>query len=217
MTVKSKFFVALAIMAMGVSVSSCSDDESESQANKINGHEYVDLGLPSGLKWATCNVGATNPDEFGNHYCWGITTPVDDEGICDSPYGDEELDSMDDIAGTNRDIAHIEWGASWRMPSKEEMSELLDNCTWEYYVSNGNVMSKVTGPNGNSIYFVAAGTRYDNKKQEWYGPGEDGYYWTSNRMLGMRGNAWGLHFTENGKGINGWNLPNGFAVRPVSD
>ena len=113
-------FAALAMVALGsISIMSC---EKEPE-NIINGHEYVDLGLPSGLKWATCNVGANTPEEYGNYYAWGEIVPKTD-------YSDENCATLgkqlSDISGNaNYDAATANWGASWRMPTKEEiMAEL---------------------------------------------------------------------------------------------
>ena len=105
--------------------------------NKENDHEYVDLGLPSGLKWATCNVGATAPEEYGNYYAWGENTPKDnydwdtyklttDGGTTFTKYhgtaGKTTLAPEDDAAAVN-------WGGKWRMPTDDEWTELRENCT----------------------------------------------------------------------------------------
>ena len=122
-----------------------------------NGHEWVDLGLPSGLKWATCNVGADSPCDFGNYFCWAGVTPVirDFEndillgsefvyfdrgawrytkyvtnlegGIADNKY---RLEPMDDAASVN-------WGGKWRMPTKADFIELKRNCRHKWVTDNG--------------------------------------------------------------------------------
>lgn len=93
-------------------------------------HEYVDLGLPSGTKWATCNVGANIPEEYGDFYAWGeITTKSEYTTENCVTYGE----SMDDISGNpNYDVARAKWGGSWRMPTKSEMRELVYNCNWTW-------------------------------------------------------------------------------------
>ena len=94
-----------------------------------DGHEYVDLGLPSGLKWATCNVGASKPEDFGNYYAWGETSPKDEytEDNC-STYEKQ----INDISGNAQyDAARANWGGKWRLPTKSEMQELRYKCTWE--------------------------------------------------------------------------------------
>lgn len=124
---------------------------------KYNGHEYVDLGLPSGLKWATCNVGADNPEDYGDYYAWGETSVKStyDESNCktDGKY-------MRDIKGNPQyDAARANWGGSWRLPTKAELEELWCECTWEWTTQNGVDGRKVTGPNGNSIFIPNAGYR----------------------------------------------------------
>ena len=141
----------------------------------INGHEWVDLGLPSGLKWATCNVGASNPGDYGNYYAWGEITPALNndysEANC-STFGQ----NIGDIAGTSRDAARQNWGGSWRMPRRIEINELVDNCTLTWTTQNGNDGYKVTGPNGNSIFLPAAGYRHGASSRN---VGSFGDYWCS--------------------------------------
>lgn len=120
-----------------------------------NGHEWVDLGLPSGLKWATCNVGAKTPEASGNYYAWGEIKPKDEYYDNNSvTYGKQ----MDDISGNAQyDAATANWGGAWRMPTKAEMEELKNKCIWEWTKQNGVKGYKVTGPNGNSIFLPAVG------------------------------------------------------------
>ena len=149
----------LAILCVTLCVMfSCKPEEDDSaiepQINKINGHEYVDLGLPSGLKWATCNVGASSPEYYGGSYAWGETEKNDP-----FTYGMY----MDDISGNpNYDVARDEWGGSWRMPTKSDMEELIIYCTSKWIKKNGVNGFALTGPNGNSIFIPA------NKSTEFY-------------------------------------------------
>ena len=158
--------------AYGNEVSFTTEDPYEDETT-INGYEYVDLGLPSGIKWATHNVGATTPSEAGNYYAWGeiVTKSEYTEANCTT----YQL-NMEDISGNPQyDAARSEWGASWRMPTKEEFEELLNNCTWEWEVLNGTGCKKVTGPNGNYIYLPISGYKYGSSiYMESFG-----YYWTS--------------------------------------
>ncbi len=145
-----------------------------SEINVINGHEYVDLGLPSGLKWATCNIGATNPEDYGDYYAWGETgtksSYTEDNSIT---YGK----SMSDISGNAEyDAATANWGGTWRMPTSTEVEELINNCIWAWTSQNGVNGYKVTGPNGNSIFLPAAGYRDGSSL---YNAGSDGGYWSS--------------------------------------
>ena len=104
--------------------------------NQIGGHEYVDLGLS--VKWATCNIGASSPMEVGDYYAYGET-------FTKREYTDENYE----VAKTNKryDAAIVRWGNGWRMPTHEEMKELIERCDWER-IEGG---FKITGPSGNSI------------------------------------------------------------------
>ena len=119
----------------------------------INGHEWVDLGLS--VKWATCNVGASSPSGYGNYYAWGETTTK-------STYTKENSrtygKNIGNIAGNaSYDAARANWGGTWRLPTKAEMQELVDKCTWTWITQGGHNGCRVTGPNGNSIFLPAAG------------------------------------------------------------
>ena len=144
------------------------------------GREVIDLGLPSGTKWASCNVGATKPEEYGGYYAWGETEEKDyyDWSTyihCDGSYSTcHDLGS--DISGTEYDVAHVKWGGKWCMPTINECRELFANCTYEWTTLNGVNGRKFTGPNGNSIFLPAAGGRWDGDLVR---AGEYGYYWSS--------------------------------------
>ncbi len=157
------------------------------------GHEYVDLGLPSGLKWATCNVGATIPEEYGDYFAWGevqskttyswrtyqhcvdnydnLTKYCTDRDYAMGGYTDDKtvLDPEDDAATMN-------WGGTWRMPTTAEQQELIDNCKWNWTTQNGVNGYKVVGPNGNSIFLSAAGYINEGTLDN---AGSYGYYWSS--------------------------------------
>ena len=140
----------------------------------------IDLGLPSGTKWACCNIGASNPEEYGGYYSWGETEEKDYYNWstythCDgSSYTCHHIG--DDIAGTEYDVAHVKWGGSWRMPTKAQQEELSGNCTRVRTQKNGVDGIKVIGPNGNTIFLPAAGYRlYDYL----FDTGGRGYYWSS--------------------------------------
>lgn len=136
------------------------------------GIEAVDLGLS--VKWASCNVGAERPEEYGDYFAWGEVSPKDSytEGNC-STYGK----SMTDISGNPQyDAATANWGGAWRMPTASEQQELLNNCTWEWTSLNGINGQRVTGSNGNSIFLPAAGYRYGTSS---YYVGSYGYYSSS--------------------------------------
>ncbi len=126
----------------------------------------VDLGLPSGVKWANCNVGASSPEEFGGYYAWGETFEKESYAITDYTYykssKQEWVDIGTNISGTRYDVACQKWGDDWRMPTKEEIEELIDECSWQWTSINKVNGYRITGPNGNSIFIPAAGYRVDN-------------------------------------------------------
>ena len=144
-------------------------------------HEAVDLGLS--VKWATCNVGATSPEDYGGYYAWGETeekrgstwdnykywTDSDGDGYLNY---DEYTHIGDNISGTQYDVAHVKWGGGWRMPTLDEIQELVSSCTWEWGAYKGVNGIYVTGPNGNSIFLPAAG---GNR----YKVGSVGHYWSA--------------------------------------
>ena len=143
--------------------------------NVVNGHEYVDLALPSGLKWATCNVGASKPEACGSYFAWGETKPKDAYTSSNSLTYQKEID---DISGNAQyDAAAANWGEGWRMPTNEEMQELKNNCTWEWTKRNGVKGYNVTGLNGNSIFIPASG--YWNGATFNSGGCDINYYWNS--------------------------------------
>lgn len=186
--------------------------EDEAEENLINGYEYVDLGLPSGLKWATQNVGASSPTESGNYYAWGEIEPNADytEANC-STYNV----SLDDISGNPEfDAASAEWGSTWRIPTQEEMEELRDNCHWEW-TTVGNVIGyKITGPNDNHIFLPAAGFILGTTP---YFPQQYGYYWTSFPGTDNNFGAFSLYFGIDSYDIAWYFRHAGLPVRAVSE
>lgn len=131
---------------------------SSEQTGFINDHEYVDLGLPSGLKWATCNIGATTPEGYGNYYAWGETTTKSEYNPSNSTTYKK---SFGDISGNSYyDAARANWGQPWRLPKRQDFIDLIDNCNWKLIKNGNHNVYEVTGPNGNSIYFPIVGYRY---------------------------------------------------------
>ena len=176
----------------------------------INGHEYVDLGLS--VKWATCNVGASSPEEYGDYYAWG-ETEVKARYIDDNCETYEK--NIGDIGGTARDVAHVKWGGTWRMPTDDEINELLDYCTFtwtsKYWVSGYKVTSL---RNGNSIFLPAAGWRNGPSLND---AGSGGYYWSSTPLGSSTQGACYLYF-DGGRRRTGWSYRYlGRSVRPVSE
>ena len=178
----------------------------------INGHEWVDLGLPSGLKWATCNVGAETPDEYGDYYAWGETETKAEYTVGNSvTYGEQ----MSDISGNAQyDAATANWGGSWRMPTEAEQQELINNCTWEWTTQNNVNGYRVTGTNGNSIFLPAAGYRNGSSLSL---VGSRGYCWSSTPDEGGINSAWYLNVSSGGHGMGYNDRSRGRSVRPVSE
>ena len=195
---------------------SCKPKEDDSaitpQANKINGHEYVDLGLPSGLKWATCNVGASSPEKYGYYFAWGETSPKAEYTIENSiTYGEE----MNDISGNPQyDAARANWGGSWRMPRENEMEELLAYCEWEWTQVKGVNGYKVkSNINSNYIFLPAAGCRYRSSLDN---AGSYGFYWCST-PYNYDGYAYELYFNIDFQRMGNDGPFIGQSVRPVAE
>ena len=184
--------------------------ESCTNGRTINGHEYVDLGLS--VKWATCNVGADKLEDYGDYYAWGETVSKSsyDKDNCET-YGK----NIGDIKSTDRDVAHVKWGGTWRMPTKTEIKELVDNCTWTWMMQNGVKGYKFTSKkNGNSIFLPAAGY--------WLGTslkfsGECGSYWSSTPYESSTQYTYYLFFLSFDHDWDWCNRDYGRSVRPVSE
>lgn len=184
----------------------------EDQLYVINGHRYVDLGLPSGTKWATCNVGANSPEEYGNYYAWGeIETQTKYTKETSVTYYNVKLG---DISGNPQyDAATANWGEGWRMPTKEEYRELLHVCDWEW--TSRMAGYKVTGPNGNSIFLPAAGYHIGSLRQV----GEACFYWSSTPSENGSLYAYQLFFSSDSRyhSVPLADRYEGKSVRPVTD
>ena len=141
------------------------------------GVEAVDLGLPSGTKWANMNVGATSPEDYGYYFRWAETTPSVD-GDTENSYPYLGVDFGESIAGTQYDAAMVNWGISWKMPTIEQIEELMENCTYTWTAQNGINGAKVIGSNGAYIFLPASGCRSFSSGTLNF-VGSDGYYWTA--------------------------------------
>ena len=191
-------------------------------------HEYVDLGLS--VKWATCNVGASKPEEYGDYFAWGEVEPKDEyrwetykwcdcqantltKYNTDSSYGTVDNKTVLEAAD---DAATVNWGGSWRMPTDVEMTELYENCTWTWTTQNGvngyKVTSKKSGYTNNSIFLPAAGYRDVSSLGS---AGSYGYYWSSSLDSDYPLNAWNVYFNSDDVGRYYYTRRYGFSVRPV--
>jgi len=190
-----------------------------------NNHPHmIGLGLPSGTKWACCNVGANKPEANGDYYAWGETETKSvyywDTYVHWDDSGENCHNIGSDIAGTQYDVAHVKWGGSWVMPSRDQIKELDDNCSYEWTTANGVKGGKFTSKkNGASIFLPAAGGRDDSFRDDsgLHNAGSHGYYWSSTRNPSSSNDAYSLRFNS---GIAGWDHYYGHfyghTVRPVS-
>lgn len=137
-----------------------------------NGHEYVDLGLTSGTRWATMNVGASKVSDYGNYYAWGETTTKSSYSSSNYTYSDKPS-----TLPLDNDAARVNWGGNWRMPTQSEFLELYNECTWKWTSQDGKNGYKVSSnKNGKSIFLPAAGYYIDNVS---YSVNSIGLYWAS--------------------------------------
>ena len=176
----------------------------ESGANTENGHSWVDLGLS--VKWATCNVGANKPEDYGDYFAWGEVEPKETYNWstykwCNGSYNTQTKYNTNSSYGTvdnqttldlSDDAARANWGGSWRMPTSAEQDELRNNCTWTWTTQNGVKGYKVTSKsNGNSIFLPAAGYRYNSDLDY---AGSYGGYWSSSLYTDNPNYACELYF-----------------------
>ena len=179
--------------------------------------EYVDLGLS--VKWATFNVGASKPEDYGDYFAWGETEPKEEYSWANYEWGTTsnltKYNTTDGktILETEDDAAHVHWGGKWRMPTVEEQTELREQCIWTWTSINGIWGHLVTGPNGKSIFLPAAGNitntdlSYANVM---------GYQWSSSVKPGICAHR--MHFGKNIiEDYDGGSRACGASIRPVYD
>jgi hypothetical protein len=181
----------------------------------------VDLGLS--VKWATCNLGAAQPGEYGDYFAWGETQPKEEYTWLNYKWAKDASSKITKYNATDGlttlesadDAAYVNKGRNWRMPSKEEFDELVNQCTWEWTICNGNNGYKVTAPNGNFIFLPAVG--YKGEGGPNYPAGEDGLYWLRSNKDSKSSAA--NCFLIRSKGVQyasyGGTRKYGFAIRPV--
>ena len=200
----------------------------KNKTDNIEEH-FVDLGLPSGLKWAKCNLGAASETDYGNYYMWGSTEPnTADEctwvsyKYCDGPYDTLTKYNTSSLYGENPDnitilesvddVATQIMGDDWRMPTMDDFIELLDNTTNEWTQVNGVDGYKFTGSNGNSIFIPASGRRSGS----WFDrQGRVGYVWSSSLDTSYPLSAWYLYFNSDKVDTNSLYRDHAFVVRGV--
>ena len=192
-----------------------------------NGYEWVDLGLS--VKWATCNVGANSPEEYGDYFAWSEVEPKTTYDwitykycngssstltkYCDlSSYGKDGFTDNKTELDLEDDAAHVNWGGAWRMPTEAELDELRENCTWTWTTQNGVNGYKVIGPNGNSIFLPAAG--YKNGVPLLF-VGSFGLYWSRSLNISNPESACFVYIYSDSIVWDYYDRYRGLSVRPV--
>ena len=173
-------------------------NRSEKPTNSFNGHEYVDLGLPSGTLWATCNVGAKNPEEYGDYFAWGETQPKTEynwstykycyDGValkltkyCNKrKFGNNRFIDRQTELQESDDAAAVNFGEGWTMPSEEQWVELHDNCNSVWTTQNGIKGKQFVGCNGSSLFLPAAGSCFGGGLDN---VGVHGDYWCNSLYI----------------------------------
>ena len=235
-----KAFPMVAILLMLAMFGSCQKDDevifvgngsTSGTTGTENGYGYVDLGLS--VKWATCNVGANNPEDYGDYFAWGETTTKDTYSwstykycngspttmtkYCNnSSYGNNGFTDNKTQLELSDDAARVNWGGSWRMPTDAEWTELREQCTWTWTTQNGKngykVTSKKSGYTNNSIFLPAAGCRYVSSLD---GAGSNGGFWSSSLSAVSPYDAWDVYFYSSYVDRGYDNRYYGQSVRPV--
>lgn len=226
---KSVLFFATAIL-LGFGLQSC-DRENENGGNNggSTSVKWVDLGLPSGLLWADRNVGASTPEDYGNYYAWGETTPKNVYNWSTYAYGNnyDELtkycnealyglngftDNLTTLEASD-DAATVNLGGGARTPKGYEWRELIDHTTSTWVTRNGVNGRLLTGSNGNSLFLPAAGNR---NYTSLFNAGEYGHYWSSTLGTDDPGRAWYFRFYSSSQSImDSYDRYHGFSVRAV--
>ena len=204
----------------------------ENDLEFVNSEDWVDLGLPSGLLWATRNVGATSPEDYGDYFAWGETTTkslylwstyiycngeIEEEDYdhltkyCNnSSYGYNGFTDNLTILQPGDDAATANYGG--RTPTKEEWQELINNTTAQWTMRNGVNGRLFTSSNGNSLFLPVAGYRWDSSLNF---AGSRGFYWSSSLDTDDPSRAWNFVFISAFQGVNGGNRDDGRSVRAV--
>ena len=194
-----------------------------------NGHDYVDLGLPSGLLWATCNVGADSPEDYGDYFAWGETTPKDTYNWSSYQYCNGSSNTLTKYCNKSSygyngftdnlttllpedDAATANWGGNWRMPTKEEFQELYNNTTVTWTTQNGVNGRLFTASNGYSLFLPAAGYRLNSSLDF---AGSYGLYWSSSLYTDSPYHALELNFNSGRYSMYGSCRYYGLSFRPV--
>ena len=177
---------------------------------QISGHEYVDLGLS--VMWATCNVGAVKPEDYGDYFAWGETSPKSDYDCIHYNYNKGEKLALGRTS--SEDAARANWGGNWRIPTNIECQELVDKCKWIWATQGGHSGCKIVGPNGNSIFLPAAGFCYSKNFNYC---DSRGLYWSATAIGGYKNRAYHIGFGCGYNYCDDYGCDNGLTIRPVSE
>lgn len=196
----------------------------------VDGYEWVDLGLPSGTKWATCNVGATKPEEFGGYFAWGESEPKDTFSWNNYKWGNSmftltkyytvseyyESGDMKTTLDPKDDAATASWGNNWRMPTQDDQTELLEQCTWIWITQNQVNGFNVIGPNGNTIFLPAARSYWETSLKNSPQLNSGAVYWSSSLWSMFPHDARCIAFSTNDvRELSASGRSVGASVRPV--
>ena len=201
----------------------------EGNGGDLNDHDYVDLGLPNGTLWATCNVGATTPEGCGDYFAWGETEPKTTYSWSTYKYcngGEDQLTKYcsiyhigyngftDDLTVLlpSDDAATANWGSDWCMPTNDEWEELYQYTTNIWTTQNGVEGRLFIASNGNTLFLPAAGIHWDD---EFFLLGGEGYYWSSSLSVLGPSAAWDFDFVDDDYGSNLLDRCYGQSVRAV--
>lgn len=184
-------------------------EEKAKASGIIQGHEYVDLGIST--LWATCNIGASRPDEYGKYFSWGETTSKWDFHSSTCKFGNTSPNIGNDISGSQYDAAKVNWGDSWEMPSKEDWLELINLCKWTKSTLNGHKGWLIEGPNGKTMFLPAAGWYIGDDVRK--GEGTYGMYWSSTLHYKYSFDAYA--FDGQDRDMDDYSTYYGMTVRPV--
>ena len=236
---KTKRLLLMVMAAMlTVGVVSCGKDDENGNGNGNGGNnggggattgDWVDLGLPSGLLWATCNLGADSPEGYGDYYAWGETTTKSTYNwstyrYCNGGYdqltkycsmGSYGYNGFTDnltVLEAMDDAATQALGSGARMPTADEWRELINNTTSAWTTQNGVKGRRFTASNGKSLFLPAAGNRWDGELVD---AGSGGRYWSSSLRSGNPDYAWRFYFDSDGQGMHYDDRGYGLAVRAV--
>lgn len=201
----------------GIAYIPVEDDEiinyqSSEATGYVNGHGYVDLGLPSGVKWSVCNIGAFTPSGYGDYYGWGEVETKVDYKEHNSKFYRKNRKQFDISGNTEFDVATYNWGEKWRMPTTTDFKELIAKCKWGKTTLDGHNGYAVIGPNGNSIFIPLAGEKEGDKI---YWEGECGSYWSSSANTEDPGYFCYLNVSSLQCEVLSYGGPVGKSIRPI--